>query len=91
MRTHLSSFHQDRPEAPLEILCATQRNQTLVLRRARRNQRAKSLDAILRPGAVKSVKLNRIANHTIEKVVEFQIRALRVLRGKFLPISAVER
>ena len=43
------------------------------------------------PGVVTSVKLNRTANHTIEKVIEFPLRALRVLRGNFLPIPAAER
>ena len=42
-------------------------------------------------GVVTSVKLNRTANHTIEKVIEFQLHALRVLRGNFLPIPAAER
>ena len=42
------------------------------------------------PGVVTSVELNRIANHTIEKVIEFPLRALRVLRGNFPPIPAAE-
>ena len=42
-------------------------------------------------GVVTSVKLNRTTNHTIETVIEFPLRALRVLRGNFLPIPAAER
>ncbi len=40
------------------------------------------------PGVVIAVKRNRTANHTIEKVVEFQLHALCV---DFLPISAAKR
>ena len=40
---------------------------------------------------VTPVNLNRTVIQTIEKVVEFQLRALRVVRGNFLPISAAKR
>ncbi|MEI8022055.1 MAG: hypothetical protein WCH39_27850, partial [Schlesneria sp.] len=50
-----------------------------------------ALDAIFQPGIFKSVNLNVAANHANGKVIAFQLRALRVLRGNFPPISSNER
>ncbi len=50
-----------------------------------------TLDAIFKPGVIKLVNLEGTSNRAIGKVVEFHLRALRVLRGNTLPIFAAER
>ena len=51
----------------------------------------KTVDAIFQPAVVQSVNLNVAASHVIGMVVEFYLRALRLLRGDFPPISLDER
>ena len=49
------------------------------------------LRGLQQPRAGKSVKLIRTADHVIGKLVDFDFRALRVLRGDARPFSTAER